>query len=590
MSACGAKGGSSGPPLRVAGVALAGPRCHLKPTSIAMCMQSFEIVGAPRAAPLGPVFVALPTYRKGWAAAFTPAFTSGMAASVALVIARLDPVLDKLIDFIAHSPGEARLAAIGTVASLTAAVLYCTRRPKPRVTVQSIAAGEAEAGSRKRLAAAGYEVAADTPIQIIHCEPGTFSFAANGFSQCFAEVAGHGPCRIVDFAPGQALQMHAHDRNVRFVIGGGYIKVFKWERGGALSAPSSEGWLGPGATLSVPLGTPHAIFAHPEMGVSFHEVAGAGDLTSRFETRASKFLTVKARAATKGGGLVRGRRVLCPDSALRFVPCDQFGAFGGRVIAVTGCNRGLGLGLCQHLAAAGAVVVATCRDPSVADALRTALRASERSVVLPCDVADAASVAALADAVRAQFPAGLDALINNAGIATPMHPVDPIVESSLENLSTLFRVNVAGAVSVTQALLPLLRQRERAPPGTAGAPGAAGAGRACRKLVVNLSSQLGSIENCLGAQGRRGGVACYRISRAANNMATRTFAGELAGEGFVFLALSPGHVATDMGSAGGRTPPLTVEQSVAGMAAVMAAATHETNGKFLDFDGTELPW
>ena len=48
------------------------------------------------------------------------------------------------------------------------------------------------------------------------------------------------------------------------------------------------------------------------------------------------------------------------------------------------------------------------------------------------------------------------------------------------------------------------------------------------RLVVNLSSQLGSIHNTFGAQGRFGGVACYRMSRAANNMAMRTFAGELA--------------------------------------------------------------
>ena len=53
-----------------------------------------------------------------------------------------------------------------------------------------------------------------------------------------------------------------------------------------------------------------------------------------------------------------------------------------------------------------------------------------------------------------------------------------------------------------------------------------------------------------------GGVACYRMSRAANNMALRTFAGELQEEKFTCIAMSPGHVYTDMGSSGGRNPPL----------------------------------
>ena len=115
-------------------------------------------------------------------------------------------------------------------------------------------------------------------------------------------------------------------------------------------------------------------------------------------------------------------------------------------------------------------------------------------------------------------------------------------------------------------------------------------GRAGRKTVIVLSSQLASIANTFGAQGRFGGVACYRMSRAANNMAARTFAGELSAEGFVVVALSPGHVATDMGSAGGRTAPLQPPESVAGMLSVLAGLEAADNGKFLQYDGAELPW
>ena len=70
----------------------------------------------------------------------------------------------------------------------------------------------------------------------------------------------------------------------------------------------------------------------------------------------------------------------------------------------------------------------------------------------------------------------------------------------------------------------------------------------------------------------------------------RTFAGELSTQGFTLVAMSPGHVATDMGSAGGRKAPLMVGESVQGMLEVLAGTTTEDNGRFLQHDGAELPW
>jgi hypothetical protein len=52
--------------------------------------------------------------------------------------------------------------------------------------------------------------------------------------------------------------------------------------------------------------------------------------------------------------------------------------------------------------------------------------------------------------------------------------------------------------------------------------------------------------------------------------------------------MSLGHVATDMGNAdmsnaGGRAAPLTVDMSIDGM-------LDDSGGKFLQYDGAELPW
>merc|ERR1712167_454162 len=113
---------------------------------------------------------------------------------------------------------------------------------------------------------------------------------------------------------------------------------------------------------------------------------------------------------------------------------------------------------------------------------------------------------------------------------------------------------------MTQAFLPLLRASD-------------GANGTLCKTVVNMSSMPASIANCFGCQGRMGGVASYRISKAAGNMVTRAFAAELASEGFLVIGISPGHVATDMGTAGGRQAPLTIDESVSGMLRVIAQAT-----------------
>ena len=61
-------------------------------------------------------------------------------------------------------------------------------------------------------------------------------------------------------------------------------------------------------------------------------------------------------------------------------------------------------------------------------------------------------------------------------------------------------------------------------------------------------------------------------------------------KGYTVIAMSPGHVATDMGSAGGRAAPLQPHKSVAGMLTVFSTATAADNGRFLQYDGAELDW
>ena len=79
-------------------------------------------------------------------------------------------------------------------------------------------------------------------------------------------------------------------------------------------------------------------------------------------------------------------------------------------IVITGANRGIGLGLVRCFAAAGHHVVAACRQPDKAEALRLVPGAVE---LMQLDVAAATSSAAFARQIGTRT---IDVLINNAGV------------------------------------------------------------------------------------------------------------------------------------------------------------------------------
>ena len=77
------------------------------------------------------------------------------------------------------------------------------------------------------------------------------------------------------------------------------------------------------------------------------------------------------------------------------------------------------------------------------------------------------------------------------------------------------------------------------------------------------------------------------MSKAALNAGVRVLSLELAGRGITCVVLHPGWVRTDMGGAGAALDPKT---SIAGMRAVIARLKASDNGRFLDYDGAEIPW
>lgn len=127
---------------------------------------------------------------------------------------------------------------------------------------------------------------------------------------------------------------------------------------------------------------------------------------------------------------------------------------------VTGASTGIGRATALRLVADGWTVLAGVRAEAAGDALLSEASAANRMLPIELDVTDPLQVAAaaervhdLAEARAASVPGGLDALVNNAGVAVG----GPLELVSAEDLRQQFDVNLHGQVAMTQAMLPALR-------------------------------------------------------------------------------------------------------------------------------------
>jgi NAD(P)-dependent dehydrogenase (short-subunit alcohol dehydrogenase family) len=120
---------------------------------------------------------------------------------------------------------------------------------------------------------------------------------------------------------------------------------------------------------------------------------------------------------------------------------------------VTGASTGIGRASALRLDAEGWRVFAGVRREEDAESLRQA--ASERLVPLILDVTDPGQVANAAGQIGETVgEAGLDGLVNNAGIAVP----GPLEVLPLDDFRRQIEVNLTAQVAVTQALLPQIRR------------------------------------------------------------------------------------------------------------------------------------
>jgi len=222
-------------------------------------------------------------------------------------------------------------------------------------------------------------------------------------------------------------------------------------------------------------------------------------------------------------------------------------------VMITGAARGLGLEFTRLYAARGWKVHACARKP---DGLKGVKGDVQHH---PLEVTDYKAVKALAKKLEGE---AIDILICNAGIGGHGSPGQDFGTFDAAEGHKIFEINTVAPLMMAEAFADHVARSQQ-------------------KKMIAITSVLGSLAN------NNGGRYFYRASKAALNMEWNCLAKDLAAKGVTCVALHPGWVQTDMG---GPTAPLTIDQSVPAMVKAIDGFTTKHNGRYIQYDGAELPW
>jgi 3-hydroxybutyrate dehydrogenase len=214
---------------------------------------------------------------------------------------------------------------------------------------------------------------------------------------------------------------------------------------------------------------------------------------------------------------------LANAASLRFCSCRKFaltcvkqqeGAMlNGKQAIITGSNSGIGLGVAEELARAGADVVLnsfTDRPEDHALAADIAARFGVAARYIAADMSKGADCRGLIERAG-----GCDILVNNAGIQF----VSPIDEFPVEKWDQILAINLSSTFHTTAAALPYMRKR--------------GWGR-----IVNVASAHGLTASPF--------KSAYVAAKHGVVGLSKTTALETAGQGITCNAICPGYVLTPL--------------------------------------------
>lgn len=230
---------------------------------------------------------------------------------------------------------------------------------------------------------------------------------------------------------------------------------------------------------------------------------------------------------------------------------------------MTGGSRGIGRAAASGLGQRGFTVVIVGQDRDRVGQATDKLVAEGLDVVgLACDVTDPVAVRRLAAKVQEIGP--VEVLVNCAGVLSDR--MSKTLRASPDEWCRVLDVNLFGAVHTVAQLGPAMAERRR--------------GR-----VINVSACMGRFTG----PGLAGGLAPYRVSKAALNAFTRNFAAEtgFGRRGVLVDAMCPAHCRTDMG---GPDAPRSAEEGADTIVWLATRDADRAQTGLLWEDRQPVPW
>lgn len=228
-----------------------------------------------------------------------------------------------------------------------------------------------------------------------------------------------------------------------------------------------------------------------------------------------------------------------------------------KVVLITGASKGLGLVLVEKFLLKDYIVIATYRkDKEFLDKIK-----HQNLNLFQMDVSEELSVKKCFEEISKSYKS-IDILINNAAVYLEgKKPTLPITEIDIEKAMITYNVNSLGPLRVLKYFYPLVIKGKD-------------------KLVVNISSEAGSIADCW--RDREFG---YSMSKAALNMLTKILSNYGKKDGVRVYVIHPGWMRTDMG---GNDADISPEEAAEGI--VNFVLSEHPSHEFYDYKGNLMKW
>ncbi len=182
---------------------------------------------------------------------------------------------------------------------------------------------------------------------------------------------------------------------------------------------------------------------------------------------------------------------------------------GGRVAIVTGAASGIGRGIAEALARAGArVALADVNIMAAGEAARAIEATGGEAGAFPVDITDAAAVEAMVATVIARWST-VHVLVNCAGWDRPR----PFVETTPDFWDRILAINLRGPIACTHAVLPVMIAQEYG-------------------KIVSIASDAGRVGST--------GEAVYSAAKGGIIAFTKTIAREMARHRINVNCICPG--------------------------------------------------